>query len=83
MSRVAKIYTAKEILKTLEKQWLTTKDIQIVSGSSQIKAREIKKNITAIILQEGNYLPQGLVPVDRVIKYLNINVNYLKKIANI
>lgn len=83
MARIPKTYTAKEILNILNKQWLNTKDIQIISGTGIEKARQIKKTISKQVQNEGYYLPDGLVPVDKTIEYLHININYLKKISNI
>lgn len=82
MARVPKLYSASEILQVLQKQWLTTDDIQILSGRSIDKARELKKEIARKIVEEDNYLlPNGLVPSDKTVKYLNLNINYLKKMA--
>lgn len=82
MARVPKLYSASEILQVLQKQWLTTDDIQILSGRSIDKARELKKEIARKIVEEDNYLlPNGLVPSDKTVEYLNLNINYLKKIA--
>ena len=82
MARVPKLYSASEILQVLQKQWLTTDDIQILSGRSIDNARELKKEIARKIVEEDNYLlPNGLVPSDKTVKYLNLNINYLKKMA--
>ena len=82
MARVPKLYSASEILQVLQKQWLTTDDIQILSGRSIDNARELKKEIARKIVEEDNYLlPNGLFPSDNTVKYLNLNINYLKKMA--
>lgn len=82
MPRVPKRHTASEILEVLKKQWLDTKDIQIVSGTSIDKAREIKKQIAKKIIEEEKcLLPNGLVPSDKVAKYFNLNIKYLKQIS--
>lgn len=83
MPRIPKIHPAREILCVLEKPWLTTKDLQIISGTGEAKAREIKKDITQIVHDEGRRLPSGLIPVDKAIEYLHLNINYLKKMAKI
>lgn len=82
MPKVAKRHTASEILEVLKKQWLDTKDIQIVSGTSVDKARELKKEIAKKIIEEEKcLLPNGLVPSDKVAKYFNLNIKYLKQIS--
>lgn len=82
MPKVPKQHTASEILEVLKKQWLDTKDIQIVSGTSIDKARELKKEIAKKIIEEEKcLLPNGLVPADKVVKYFNLNIKYLKQIS--
>lgn len=82
MPRVPKQHTAFEILEVLKKQWLDTKDIQIVSGTSIDKARKLKKQIAKKIIEEEKcLLPNGLVPSDKVAKYFNLNIKYLKQIS--
>ena len=82
MPKVPKQHTAGEILEVLKKQWLDTKDIQIVSGTSIDKARKLKKEIAKKIIEEEKcLLPNGLVPSDKVAKYFNLNIKYLKQIS--
>lgn len=82
MPKVAKRHTASEILEVLKKQWLDTKDIQIVSGTSIDKARKFKNQIAKKIIEEEKcLLPNGLVPSDKVAKYFNLNIKYLKQIS--
>lgn len=82
MPKVPKQHTATEILEVLKKQWLDTKDIQIVSGTSIDKARKLKKQIANKIIEEEKcLLPNGLVPSDKVAKYFNLNIKYLKQIS--
>lgn len=73
--------SASETLEILNHQWLDTKDIQKLACVGIDKARCIKDAIRKQILDEGKFLPPKLVPVDRVISYLNINISYLKKLA--
>lgn len=82
MPRVPKQHTAFEILEVLKKQWLDTKDIQIVCGTSKDKARELKREISKKVIEEEKcLLPNGLVPSDKVVKYFNLNIKYLKQMA--
>lgn len=81
MGRIPQRASVNEMLEVLQKQWLDTKDISILACVSLNKAREIKKKITKEIESKDNFLPTGLVPNEEVVKYLNINVKYLKKIS--
>lgn len=83
MARIPERASVNDMLEVLKKQWLDTKDIKILASVSLNKAREIKNKIT-LELTNGErkcFLPQGLVPNEEVVKYLNINVKYLKKIS--
>lgn len=82
--KVTKQITAKETLNILNRQWLGTKDLAKVAGvginHARILRREIAKSITD---DTGKYLPNNLLPTERVITYLGINIAYLNKIAKI
>ena len=81
MARAAKVYSAKEVLKVLEKPWLNTNDIKIVSSTSVDKARKIKQDIAEKLLKKRYLLPTGLIPTEELIKYLHININFLREMA--
>lgn len=81
MARVPKRATVNEMLESINKQWLNTKDIQVLGCVSEKKARKIKKEITRQLLEEKYFLPDGFVPSEKVVKHLNLNISYLKKIA--
>ena len=48
MPRIPKQHTASEILEVLQKQWLSTNDIRIISSTSTDRARELKKEIARL-----------------------------------
>lgn len=81
MAKIPKRASAKEMLEILKKQWLSTKDIKILASVGYEKARTIKIEIAEDLKKQGYFLPPGLVPSEEVIKYLNLNVNYLKKVS--
>jgi len=81
MPKAVKSITAIEVLEILKKQWLNTKDVQKLANVGATNAKKIKENITKKILDEGYFLPNGLIPSEEIVKYLNINIKYLKKIS--
>ena len=81
MPRVPTRATVSEMLEVLKKQWLDTKDVKILASVGETKARTIKKEITNNLLKQNYFLPDGLVPSEEVVKYLNLNIKYLKKIS--
>lgn len=75
-----KILPADKMLVTLNKQWATIQDIMLVGSLKRNKARDIKNEIAEKIKQEGKKFPNNLVPMEKVIEYFNINVEYLVSI---
>ncbi len=75
-----KILQADQMLITLNKQWATIQDIMLVGSLGRNKARDIKNEIARKIEAEGKKLPNNLVPMEKVIEYFNINVEYLVSI---
>ena len=73
---------AEQILELIDQQWATTTDITKIGKCGREKAVKIKKEIKE---QLGNsyYLPNGMIPMEKVVEYFNININYLKKIKNL
>ena len=72
--------TAKETLKILSKQWANINDIKILASVGNNKAFKIKKEINQSIKDDG-LKPTTKIPMDRLVKYLGINIEYLKKIS--
>lgn len=66
-----------EILKIISKQWCALDDLRNLTGlgkNSLLKLkREIKKSLN------NNSIPNKLLPMNEVVKYLNIDVDYLIK----
>lgn len=75
--------SASEMLHILQKAWLGTSDIRAIAMCGTGRAGQIKKQIADKLEKENYYLPNGLVPTDKVIEYLKINISYLKKISKL
>lgn len=72
---------AQELLELLETQWASTKDIMKIGAVGENRAYLIKKQIQKQVETQGKLLPSGLVPMEFVVDYFQININYLKKIS--
>lgn len=81
MARAAKVYSAKEVLKVLEKPWLNTKDIRVVCSVSEPKARIIKQDVVNIVENKGYRLPYNLIPAKELIDYLHLDMDFLREMA--
>ena len=72
--------TAKTMLEIVAQQWASTKDIMIIGACGKNKALIIKRDIKSSLEAQGYYLPKNLVPMEKVIDYFKININYLRKV---
>lgn len=71
------IIQADEMLEILNKQWATVQDIMKIGALGRNKARDIKNEIERNIIAQGLKLPNNLVPMEKVIEYFKINLDFL------
>ncbi|MBE6152932.1 MAG: hypothetical protein E7166_01705 [Firmicutes bacterium] len=71
------IIQADEMLELLNKQWATIQDIMKIGALGRNKARNIKNEIERNIIDQGLKLPNNLVPMEKVIEYFKINLDFL------
>lgn len=75
--------TVNEILEILNSPWVGTKEIKRLACVGDNKAIQIKKAIKEQLSEEGYTLPStNVVPTEKVVEYLKINIKYLKKISS-
>ena len=68
----------------ISKQWANINDIKQLCGNGRDKARQIRNEIEFDILKSGKRLLGGKekkVPMSKVIDYLNMDINYIAKMA--
>lgn len=76
--------TTKEILEILSNPWCTFRDLSKITNYGDNKTAQLKKEIMNKMKSEGYYIfNERILPMDYVIKYLNINIKGLKEIASI
>ena len=71
------IIQANEMLEILNKQWATIQDIMKIGALGRNKARNIKNEMERNIIDQGLKLPNNLVPMEKVIEYFKINLDFL------
>lgn len=76
------VLSADEMLNVLNSQWATIQDIMKIGSVGRNKARDIKNQIAKEITDQGLKLPNNLVPMENVIDYFKINVDFLVSINN-
>ena len=70
--------TASETLKIIAKQWCNLADLMKLAGVGRNNALVIKSTIKKRLENENYYVPNNAVPMQEVVKYLNINIPYLE-----
>ena len=79
-----KKYTASQQLEAMASQWADNKAIMIIGGMCEGKALKVRQEIERQVIADGYRLPKyAIVPMEYVIKYFNINISYLKKLARL
>ena len=72
--------TATEMLDTLQKPYLSTKDISILASVGLGTATKIRNKIIEELKEKNILFINNLLPNKEVVDYLKIDINYLKKI---
>lgn len=67
-----------EILKLISKQWCNLEDLKKLTGLGKNSLLKIKKEIRNNLNNKS--IPNKLLPMNEVVKYLNIDIDYLKKL---
>lgn len=75
--------TASETLKLIAKQWCSLSDLMKLAGVGRnnalhIKSTHIKSTIKKRLESENYYVLDNAVPIQEVVKYLNIDIPYLE-----
>lgn len=67
-----------EILKIISKQWCSLDDLRKITGLGKNNLLKLKREIKKSL--NNNSIPNKLLPMNEVVKYLNIDVDYLIKL---
>lgn len=72
-----------ETIQILKNQWCSIEDLMKLAKVSRTKAYKIKSEINDVLEEKGYKLPQGLLPMIEVVKYLRIDLDYLERISKL
>lgn len=72
-----------ETIKILKNQWCSIENLMKLANVSRTKAYKIKAEINDSLIEKGYKLPQGLLPMIEVVKYLKIDLDYLERISKL
>lgn len=73
---------ADQILEIASSQWASAKDIMKIGSVGRNKAYAIRSEIALSLYGDDSKVRnRGLVPMVEVLKYFNIDIDYLKEVA--
>ena len=74
---------AKEILEIISKPWCSNQDIMKIANVSATTASKIKQGIEKEFRKKvpNKYMPSYCIPTKEVIKYFDLDIEFLKSIA--
>lgn len=72
-----------DTIQILKKQWCSIEDLMKLAQVSRTKAYKMKTEISEILESQGYRLPQGLLPMIEVVKYLRIDLDYLERMSKL
>lgn len=75
--------TVDETLQLTARQWCNLTDLMKLANVGRNSALTIKRTIKNNLEEKGYYVPKNVVPMQEVIKYLNIDLNYLESRSDI
>lgn len=72
---------AHDMLDILSKQWCNTEDLKKLTGLGKNNISKLKTKIRKELISKGYKLPTKLLPMNEVVNYLKIDIEYLNQIA--
>lgn len=72
---------AHDMLEILSKQWCNTEDLKKLTGLGKNNISKLKTKIRKELMSKGYKLPTKLLPMNEVVNYLKIDIEYLNHIA--
>jgi len=72
---------AHDMLEILSKQWCNTEDLKKLTGLGKNNISKLKTKIRKELISKGYKLPTKLLPMNEVVNYLKIDIEYLNQIA--
>lgn len=73
---------AEQLLEVASSQWASARDIMKIGSVGRNKAYTIRSEIAISLYGDDSKVRnRGLVPMIEVLRYFNIDINYLKEVA--
>lgn len=72
--------SAKEFLEIVSKPWCSSQDFRKLSNTGKNKTLKLMKELRYQLEQDNYYMPYNMLPMDKVVEYLNLNFTYLNMV---
>ena len=77
-----KTISAKDTLEIISKQWCSSQDFSVLSNTGKNTTLKLMRELRKQLEQDNYFLPTNLLPMDKVVEYLKLNIPYLKRVSN-
>lgn len=78
-----KTISASETLEIISKPWCSSKDFSILSNTGKNKTLKLMNDLRSKLEKENYFLPSNLLPMDKVVEYLDLNISYLNQVKSL
>ena len=75
-----KSLSSKQTLEIVSKPWCSSKDFSILSNTGKNTTLKLMKELRYQLEQDNYYFPCNMLPMDKVVEYLNLNLTYLNMV---
>ena len=78
-----KSISAKQTLDIVSKPWCSSQDFSILSNTGKNTTLKLMKDLRSQLEEANYFLPSNMLPMDKVVEYLNLNITYLNKVKDL
>lgn len=72
--------SAKQTLEIISKPWCSSQDFSILSNTGKNTTLKMMKELRCQLEHDNYFLPRNMLPMDKVVEYLKLNLTYLNKV---
>ncbi len=77
------IIAASKALEIISKPWCSSQDFSILSNTGKNTTLKLMKDLRIRLEKENYFLPSNLLPMDKVVEYLGLNLSYLNQVKDL
>ena len=78
-----KTISARQTLDIISKPWCSSHDFSILSNTGKNTTLKLMKDLRSKLEEEQYFLPSNVLPMDKVVEYLQLNIPYLNSVKDL